>query len=260
MSGPGSVAFDRAASYYDETRGLSPEGVARTTATLAGALGDDGPILEIGVGTGQVALPLREAGRAIVGIDLSRPMLDVLRAKDAARRVPVVEGDATALPFRDDAFTAAYLRWVLHLIADWTAAVAEVARVVRAGGRFVAGLGSYGGIGSEMQARYAEITGISADPIGLTWDGWAELDAAVAALGGEKLPDLTFEALDRDDLETFMRGIEANSYSWTWKVADEGQRRRAAADTRAWAEARWGPLERVPKEVSSYRFATYRMG
>ena len=259
MNSSGSVAFDRAASYYDETRGLSPEGVARTTEALAGALGEEGPILEVGIGTGQVALPLREAGRRIVGIDLSRPMLDVLLAKDADRHVPVVEGDATAMPFHDDAFTGAYLRWVLHLIPDWRAAVGEIARVVGPGGVFIAGLGSYGGIGSEMQARFSEITGVSAEPIGLTRDGWDALDAAVAALGGGKLPGVTFEAVDRDDLETLMRGIESNRYSWTWQVTDDDLRARAAAEVRTWAESRWGPLDRMPREVSSYRFASYRL-
>jgi SAM-dependent methyltransferase len=256
----GSVAFDRAAAYYDSTRGLSPEGVLRTTEALAGALGDEGPILEVGVGTGQVALPLRATGRRVVGLDLSRPMLEALVAKDEARDVPVVEGDATAMPFRDDAFAGAYLRWVLHLIGDWTAAIAEIARVVSPDGRFLACLGSYGGIGSEMQARFVEITGVSADPIGLTWDGWDALDAAVAAVGGQKLPDVTFDAIDRDDLETFMRGIERNSYSWTWRVPDEELRRRAAAEVRTWAQERWGPLDRIPREVSSYRFAAYRLG
>jgi hypothetical protein len=110
-----------------------------------------------------------------------------------------------------------------------------------------------------MQARFSETTGVSAEPIGLTWDGWDALDAAVAALGGAKLPDVTFEAVDRDDLETFMRGIESNRYSWTWKVADDDLRTRAAAEVRTWAESRWGPLDRMPREVSSYRFASYRL-
>lgn len=252
----GSIPFDRAAEYYDDTRGLSPEGVERTTRALAEALGDAAPVLEIGVGTGQVAIPLREAGLDVIGLDLSRPMLEQLRRKGVF--VPVVEADATRMPFRDDAFGGAYLRWVLHLIADWRRAVQETARVVRPGGRFLVGLGSYGGTQAEIQARFAEATGVPIEPVGLAWNGWHELDDEVASLGGEKLPDVTFPDRDRDDLEHFVRGIEENRYSWTWAVTDDEARADAAADVRAWAEGRWGALDRVPRAQFEWRYAVYR--
>ena len=92
-----SIAFDRAADYYDATRGLSEEGVRKTTEALVGAFAGAGPILEVGVGTGQVAMPLRAAGVDPVGLDLSRPMLAKLLAKaGGAPPFPLVEGGATA--------------------------------------------------------------------------------------------------------------------------------------------------------------------
>ena len=256
-----SIAFDRAAEYYDETRGLSAEGVRRTTEALAGAFADAGPILEVGVGTGQVAVPLHAAGLAVVGLDLSRPMLTKLLAKtEGAPRLSSVEGDATRMPFGDDALGGAYLRWVLHLIPDWHAVVREIVRVVEPGGRFLVALGSYGdGPRSQIQARFAQTTGVSTDPRGLTWDGWDQLDDYVASLGGDKLPDLTFTDADRDDLETFVRGIEGDMFSWTWAVTDEALRREAAADVRRWAEERWGRLDEVERETFEWRFAAYRL-
>ena len=256
----GSIAFDRAAAYYDETRGLSAAGVEKSTRTMLEAIGDARPVLEVGVGTGQVSLPLLLAGVPVIGLDLSRPMLDRLLAKVAdGPRPPLVQADATATPFGDSVFGAVYLRWVLHLIPDWRAAVAEIARVISSGGVFVAVLGSYGGKRNEIQARFAEITGISTEPAGLTWDGWGELDTEVGALGGEKLPDLTFDDEDRDGVETFVRGMERNMYSWTWAVADDDLRRAAAAEARWWAEERWGPLDHVPRSTFRWRFARYRM-
>ena len=184
-----SIAFDRAAEYYDETRGLSEEGIRRTIEVLTDAFAGAGPVLEVGVGTGQVALPLHDAAVDVVGIDLSRAMLARLVAKagGVTPPFPLIEGDATRMPLRDDAFGGAYLRWVLHLVPDWRAAVSEIARVVAPRGRFLAGLGSYGGRRSEIQGRFAEITGVSTQPIGLAWDGWRDLDDAIATLGGEKL-------------------------------------------------------------------------
>lgn len=255
-----SIAFDRAAEYYDDTRGLSEEGVRHTTEALAEAFRGAGPILEIGVGTGQVALPLHDAGVHVVGVDLSRPMLSKLLAKaGGGPPFPLVEGDATSLPFADDAFAGVYLRWVLHLIPDWRAAVREIARILSPGSAFVAALGAYGGYRQEMQARFAEITGNSTEPAGLAWNGWDELDTEVASLGLQKLPDIGFTDQDRDDLEHFMQAIEGNRFSWTWAVPDAATREAAAAEVRRWAEGRWGPLNEIPPETIDWRFAVYRL-
>lgn len=254
-----SIAFDRAAEYYDDTRGLSDDGVRHTTEALAEVFGA-GPILEVGVGTGQVAIPLHDAGIHVVGVDLSRPMLSKLLAKaGGGPPFPLVEGDATSLPFADEAFAGAYLRWVLHLIPDWQAAVREIARILSPGSTFVAALGAYGGYRQVMQARFAEITGISTEPAGLAWNGWDQLDAEVASAGMHKLPDIGFTDTDRDDLEHFMRAIEGNRFSWTWAVPDSATREDAAAEVRRWAENRWGPLSEIPPETLEWRFAVYRL-
>ena len=80
-----SVIFDQAAGCYDRTRGLPPRIAARQTELLAAELaGTAGPVLEIGVGTGRIAVPLAEAGFRVLGVDLSAPMLGVLAAKDSA--------------------------------------------------------------------------------------------------------------------------------------------------------------------------------
>ena len=97
----GSVAFDRAAEYYDSTRGLSDAGVVRQTELLAGELGGRGRVVEIGVGTGQVALPLHDAGIPVVGMDLSSPMLDEVAGEGGGPlALPARAGgrDAAAVP------------------------------------------------------------------------------------------------------------------------------------------------------------------
>ena len=53
----------------------------------------DGPVLELGIGTGRLALPLAAAGTKVHGIDVSGAMLDRLRAKDPDGRVQVIAGD-----------------------------------------------------------------------------------------------------------------------------------------------------------------------
>ena len=82
---------DRIAHVYDLLYG----GVLDTTATVErlAALAGDGPVLELGVGTGRVACPLAERGIPVHGIDASEAMLGELRARPGGERVAVTVGD-----------------------------------------------------------------------------------------------------------------------------------------------------------------------
>lgn len=81
-----AVNFDRAAAFYDETRGF-PIGVERQVAQLitkTAGLTPESRVLEIGIGTGRIARPLAQYVRGIVGVDLSRAMLQRLLAQSQA--------------------------------------------------------------------------------------------------------------------------------------------------------------------------------
>jgi SAM-dependent methyltransferase len=242
-----SVSFDRAAEYYDQTRGLTPEAERRQTELLARELRGRGRVLEVGVGTGQVALALASAGVPMAGLDLAEPMLRVLVEKaGGSPPFPLVRADATRTPMRDDAFGAGVVRWVLHLIPDWRAALGELVRVVVPGGVVLVQLGSYGtGPRAEIQDRFNELLGIVNEPVGLMWGEHDSLDAAMAGLGASVRSLPAVIDADHTPLETFIEGIEQNRYSWTWRVAPE-QLARVAPGVRAWAETRFGPLDRTP--------------
>lgn len=129
----GSVAFDRAADYYDRTRGFPP-GVEQAAGKLmveAGQLSAASRVLEVGVGTGRIALPVAPHVGAYYGVDLARPMLDRLVAKRGNEPVYPLLGDATLLPFADGAFDAVIAVHIFHLIPAWSNALSEVRRVLR---------------------------------------------------------------------------------------------------------------------------------
>ena len=130
-----SLPFDRAAGFYDETRGFPPGVAPRAAALLAkiGGLDAASRVLEIGIGTGRVALPLAALVRGVWGVDLSRPMMQRLRAKQSGEPVYPLEGDAARLPFPAAAFDAAVAVHVFHVIGDWQEALRELARVLRPG-------------------------------------------------------------------------------------------------------------------------------
>ncbi|GAB4467947.1 MAG: hypothetical protein Kow00124_01540 [Anaerolineae bacterium] len=138
----GSVSFDRAADYYDATRGFPPgeeQAVARLFAQ-AGGLSDRSLVLEIGVGTGRIALPLARHVGMLVGVDISRQMVDRLLAKRTDEPVYPVLADATRLPFAHHQFDAAVAVHVFHLISAWQQALEELARVLRPDGCLLHGL------------------------------------------------------------------------------------------------------------------------
>jgi hypothetical protein len=83
---------DRTADVYDERyEELFAEDTARAAAFLE-ELAGGGPALELGVGTGRIAIPLSEAGVDVHGIDASEAMLAVMRAKPGGERVPTTLG------------------------------------------------------------------------------------------------------------------------------------------------------------------------
>jgi demethylmenaquinone methyltransferase/2-methoxy-6-polyprenyl-1,4-benzoquinol methylase len=97
-------------------------------------------VLDVACGTGAVALELarRSPGRRVTGLDQSREMLDVGRARirDAGLdgRITLREGRAESLPFSDGEFDALTFTYLLRYVDDPAATLRELARVVRPGG------------------------------------------------------------------------------------------------------------------------------
>lgn len=92
-------------------------------------------VLEVGGGEGELAERLvKELGVEVVGIDQSEAMVEVQRSKGIDARV----GDVQHLPFADGEFDVAVAAWMLYHVPDLDRGLAELARVVRAGGVLVA--------------------------------------------------------------------------------------------------------------------------
>ena len=140
--------FDRIAGVYDRMNGVMTAGLDRHWRRRAADLANVGPgahVLDVATGTGNLALEL--AGRVapggrVVGSDFSEAMLS--RARDKAAEVApagvVVEfewGNALSLPYGPATFDAATVGFGARNFADLGRGVAEMARVVRPGGRVV---------------------------------------------------------------------------------------------------------------------------
>jgi ubiquinone/menaquinone biosynthesis C-methylase UbiE len=116
--------------------------ITRSRLLSALAPGPGETILEVGPGTGYYSLDVARACATLHIFDLQPQMLDHTVRRAAAAGVDNVvpgQGDARSLPYADASFDAAYLVAVLGEIPDQDAALRELARVLRPGGRLVVG-------------------------------------------------------------------------------------------------------------------------
>lgn len=130
--------FNGVAERYDLTNTVvsfgQDRGWRRATRAALGLRPDD-RVLDVGAGTGVSTEELGRSGAYAVGVDLS---IGMLRAGRRTRpEVPLVAGDALRLPFPDETFDAVTISFALRNVVDTGAALRELARVTRPGGRLV---------------------------------------------------------------------------------------------------------------------------
>ena len=133
--------FDRISPAYDRMNRLMSGGMDgrwRRFAVACTGLAPGDSALDVCCGTGDLAVALdRRVGPSgrVVGIDFAEQMLQVARRK--SDRIEWMRGDALALPFADGEFAAATIGFGMRNLADHERGFAEMARVVRPGGRVV---------------------------------------------------------------------------------------------------------------------------
>jgi phosphatidylethanolamine/phosphatidyl-N-methylethanolamine N-methyltransferase len=131
--------YARWAPIYDRVFGYVFEAGRRSAVSFINEL-PPGRVLECGVGTG-ISLPHYRADHRITGIDLSPEMLDIARERVAAAGLQNVEGldvvDASAMPMAEASFDTSVAMFVLTVVPDPKAVMAELARVTRPGGAVV---------------------------------------------------------------------------------------------------------------------------
>jgi SAM-dependent methyltransferase len=260
----GSIVFDRAAGYYDESRGL-PEGTDELVADRIEAAVGPGrrPLLELGVGTGRIALPLHRRGRLVVGVDLSLPMMDRFRAKAAALGLPppaVLRADATRLPLRDRSVGAVLEVHVLHLVPAWREALAEAVRVLAPGGVFLLGRGGrdHGdGPRRHVRRRFDELAAAAGGGPRLVGATDPQKVEALVALGGTAEPLEPVTWVDQESYAQALRDVEGRLFSYLWRLPDEVWR-TAAARLRAELEATQPDLDAPHASSHSFELTAVR--
>lgn len=224
-----SVSFDRAAPFYDETRGFPPgvEPAVAACICAAGALTAASRVIEIGIGTGRIALPLAQHIGAVCGVDIARAMMDRLRAKRTTEPIHFAQADASRLPFPARAFDAAVSIHVFHLIPTWRETLRELARVLRPGAPLLLGWSRVEnplGLDEVFEKRRDQPNvGVPHEKRGLflVEEGWRPVgDASACEFTTYRAPQIIVDSLRR------------RVASSTWRMTDE-----ALAEEIAFAEA-----------------------
>jgi demethylmenaquinone methyltransferase/2-methoxy-6-polyprenyl-1,4-benzoquinol methylase len=139
--------FDRIAGVYDPLNTVMTAGLHHAWRRRAADLASIGPgarVLDVACGTGDLAIELAgrvAPGGSVLGADFSERMLQLARAKAAARglgaSIQFEAANALALPYGDSSFDAATVGFGARNFSDLPGGLREMARVVRPGGRVV---------------------------------------------------------------------------------------------------------------------------
>jgi demethylmenaquinone methyltransferase/2-methoxy-6-polyprenyl-1,4-benzoquinol methylase len=127
--------FDRIAPVYDAMNRVMTAGLDRSwrRLTVEAVVQPGDRVLDACCGTGDLAVAAEREGGIVTGLDFSPRMLE--RARKKSETVTWIEGDLLALPFDEGSFDAATVGFGVRNVADLEAALAELHRVLRPGGR-----------------------------------------------------------------------------------------------------------------------------
>jgi len=130
--------FASIATRYDRANTILSAGVHHTwrrRAVRRAGVRRGQRVLDCATGTGDLAIRFRDAGAEVVGIDFTPKMIELARTKAPSIRFEVA--DVMSLPFSSDSFDVASIAFGIRNVADPGKGIAEMARVVRSGGRVV---------------------------------------------------------------------------------------------------------------------------
>ena len=259
-SASASISFDWAADFYDQTRTLPPPMAQAMVAMLQERVPTGARFLELGVGTGRIALPVVEADYRLVGIDLSRPMMARMQAKlTATHNAALVQGDITRLPFADHRFDAALAVHILHLVSGWRTALAETQRVLKPGGLlfYDATQRAAGGLDNQVRARLRELVRARGSEMKRPGGEQEDVLAALAKMGATVETLRLAQGERTHTIREIIDQLASRKYSTT-QIVPEEVLAPAIAELRVWAAERWGNLDAPHTEPTSFTWHVIR--
>jgi SAM-dependent methyltransferase len=218
--------FDRVADVYDDTRGVPDDAATQIGEAIARIACEVAPrprLLEVGVGTGRIAVPVARAGVRVAGIDIAPAMIARLREK--TREVDAVYAESARPPFRDGAFDALLFVHILHLVPDAAATLDATLPLLHAGGVVIYGrdegrIGLRGEADRLIREAAHEIAGVDL----ASWDVHEETGRLVEATLAARCDDVRTETFaswsTRGTGRRMLERLRRKDFSSSWKIPD----------------------------------------
>jgi SAM-dependent methyltransferase len=254
---PRWVDFSANSKIYDQRHGaVIPDQLARI---LTRRVRRDATILDIGAGTGRVAVALARNGFRVVAIDPAVPMLQAMQRKSGEVRVPAVAAEGAHLPFRSNTCDAVVVARVLYLVADWRGLLREAREVLRQGGTLFHEWGN-GDAGEdwvrvrEKVRSLFEDAGVAA-PFHPGARSEVEVDSCLRDLGFHRREQIAAGAGPAMTLADFLNKIQSGEVSYIWNVPRDVQD-SCLPRLRSWCESQFD-LDRPAPMPAELRWVVY---
>jgi ubiquinone/menaquinone biosynthesis C-methylase UbiE len=251
-------AYDAMASDFECKRALPAEVPQSARRAILAALGhvDRPRVLDLGAGTGRFGWPFVTAGDDYIGADLSSGMLRTFSKRYVGRRLPwLVQADGRALPFPAVCFDVVMLIAVFGDAPDWKLMVDEVRRVLRPGGAIVLGRTVLPNDGIDACLRAHLDTLLNERVPGQSHkDGRqrAAVHLATAATSTDMVAvSWATERCSRQFLERRASGAR-------FRRLPLAMREDALRELAAWAEMRFGSLDRTFGEIHRFEMQLFK--
>lgn len=257
-----SACFDRAADFYDATRGLPAVVQDQVIDGIVAGISRVGAndVLEVGIGTGRMARPLAERGVRVCGVDIAPRMLAKLTEQLGPSDVApdLILGDVTRLPIASGSFSAALEAAVLHLVPTWQRAVEEMRRVITPGGVLIRyRLAGEWGLWTDSKAKWDQL---------LNSRGFSrrerpdqrQIHRKLRTSGGSCHVEAVAKSEDRRTVADVLKQTRDRIYSWTWEIPED-LFFDCLRDYEAWAKDLYGDVghdivDRVVHELEVWSF------
>jgi SAM-dependent methyltransferase len=238
---PATSDFSPVAARYDATRDVPELLLAAGYARMAGQgiLPKGAVILDAGCGTGQISLPLAEAGHVVRGYDVSAAMVAIARGKARAHwQAAYAVGDVRCLPEEDAAFDTVVVSKLFQHVPGWQQACMELLRVLRPGGTLVH-IAERGAFGNPVRRYFAAV----AEGMGFTnrFPGLRRRADLVAFLGEQGCVEAPVDLTDLAWRRQLTYGdawdqLEERLFAEFWGLPDSAYA-HILADAAAWIDA-----------------------
>lgn len=184
-----AAMWNAGGSAYDLVSFAISDALAHAAQRLAAGPGDH--VLDVATGTGWSARNVARSSASVVGVDIAADLLAAARelSNTGQSKIYFQQADAEALPFNDASFDGVISTFGVMFAANQAKAAAELARIVRPGGRLVVAAWTPGGAVEKFFGIIADHAGSS--PPAQSPMNWGDPDSATALLGDSF--DLEFE-------------------------------------------------------------------